>query len=372
MKATNKRSFPLWLKWILCVSPAIFALFFYLFLPFFPEFSEFFFVRILFRSVSIPLSFLISLFPFSVTEMIAILLIPTLVTCLIFFFIHLFRNGNKRKLLEKTTRFLCLLLSLLLFIFMLMHGGNYSRYSVTELMQLNDKMYTAKDLQKVTAYLAKSASNARLSVKEDEKGYMIFSEPLNKTLKNAKIGYSVLQKEYPFLYTPVQQAKPVLLSHYWSYTGITGVYCPWLGEANVNVDVPPSGIPHTAAHELAHTIGFAREDACNFIGFLACIHNENPDYIYSGYLSAYIYCSNALYGYDKTLWKETAALCSDGVNRDLRQRNDYWKNFEGKTMDTADKLNDTFIKVNGVESGVLNYNEAVSLILQYYDTYPIS
>ncbi len=371
MKTTNKITLPLCLKWILCVSPAVFALFFYFFLPFFPDFSEFFFVRILFRLISIPLSFIISLFPFSLTEIIVILLIPVLISCLVIFCIRLCKSKHKKKTLEKATRFFCLLLSVLFFMFIVMHGGNYSRHSVTQLMQLNDRTFDASDLQKVTAYLAKCASNARLSVKEDENGCMIFSESLSQTLKNAKNGYSVLQKDYPFLYTPVQQAKPVILSYYWSFTGITGVYCPWLAEANVNIDAPPSGIPHTAAHELAHTIGFAREDACNFIGFLSCIYSENPDYIYSGYLSAYIYCSNALYQYDKTLWKEAAAFCSDGVNRDLKQRNTYWKSFEGDTMETADKLNDTFIKVNGVESGVLNYNEAVSLILQYYDTYPI-
>ncbi len=83
--------------------------------------------------------------------------------------------------------------------------------------------------------------------------------------------------------------KPVQLSHWWSYTGITGMYFPFFAEANVNIDVPDSGIPATAAHELAHTRGFAREDECNFLAYLACIHHSSGDVRYSGYLSAYIF-----------------------------------------------------------------------------------
>ena len=37
-------------------------------------------------------------------------------------------------------------------------------------------------------------------------------------------------------------------------------------------------------------------------------------------------------------------------------------------MDSSQSFNDAFIKANGVESGILSYDEAVSLILQYYDT----
>ena len=43
--------------------------------------------------------------------------------------------------------------------------------------------------------------------------------------------------------------------------------------------------PSTAAHELAHTRGFAREDECNFFAFLTSIASDSADCRYSGYLS---------------------------------------------------------------------------------------
>ena len=179
-------------------------------------------------------------------------------------------------------------------------------------------------------------------------------------------GYRSLQGTYPFLFGGVFRAKPVQLSHWWSYTGITGMYFPMLAEANVNIDVPDSSIPATAAHELAHTRGFAREDECNFLAYLTCIHSDSADFRYSGYLMAYIYCSNALYAYDIELWRETRAACSEGVLRDLGERNRYWEAFEGRVQEISNSVNNSFLESQGQEKGTLSYDEVVSLIVSYY------
>ena len=80
---------------------------------------------------------------------------------------------------------------------------------------------------------------------------------------------------------------------------------------------------------------------------------------------AYIYCSNALYDYDAELWGETRAACSDGIRRDLEERNRYWENFEGKVQEISNNLNNSFLQSQGQESGVLSYSEVVSLIVSY-------
>ncbi len=369
MKRREKIPFPLWLKWICCLTPLVLAAALYAILPLFPWFTEYIFARGIFRVVSLPLNWLISVFPFSVTEIILILAIPAVLTLLGVFVCRLIRRQNRKQILEKGARFVCWCLSIAALLYMIMHGGNYNRLPVAELMKLNDTTYDAEFLAAVTADLAQKSSAARELVAEDENGYMVLSSSMSDTLKSTDNCYDNLQKEYPFFSSGTWRVKSVMLSHYWSYTGITGVYCPWLGESNVNTAISHSEIPHTAAHEVAHTMGFSREDACNFIAYLGCITSEDLDYVYSGYLSAYIYCSNALYAHDKALWKQTAAYCSDGVLRDLKQRSTYWNSLKGEVMDVSDDLNDTFIKANGVESGVLNYSEVVSLILQYYDTY---
>jgi len=67
---------------------------------------------------------------------------------------------------------------------------------------------------------------------------------------------------------------------------------PFTGEANVNISMPHTSIPFTACHEMAHQIGFAREDEANFIAYIACKNHPSPDFQYSGILSALINATN--------------------------------------------------------------------------------
>lgn len=362
-----KKPKPLWLKWVLCGIPAVIALLMYFLLPLFPRFTEYVIARGLFRIVAFPIEWIMSILPFSVTEIVVILLVPTLITLLIIFIVRIVRSSNRRQTVERGLRFTAWCISLVLLVFMIMDGANFSRLTVGELLELPNRTYTAQDLYTVTCDLATKASQARENLEEDENGCTILSVSQSELLQLTDDCYGKLREQYPFLVTSTWRIKPVLLSHWWSYTGTTGVYCPWLGEANINTDVPVYEFGHTAAHEMAHTMGFAKENECNFLSWLACSVSEQPDYLYSGYQQAFIYCSNALYRADKKLWQKAYSNCSEGMIRDMRQSNKYWDSFEGEIQETSQKLNDSFIKINGVESGVLSYNEMVGLMLRYYD-----
>jgi len=357
----------LWLKWIFFLLPAVMALLMYFILPYFPRFTEYVFVRIIFRIVAFPFEWIISILPFSLTETVVVLCVPAILTLLTIWVIRIIRRPNRKNTVEKGVRFAAWCLSLALLMFMLTDGANFSRLPVSELLKLPEKQYTAQELYIVTSDLASKASAARAKIKEDENGCATLSVSQSELLLIADDCYDNLKKDYPFLITAVWRVKPVMLSRAWSYTGYTGVYCPWIPEASVNIDVPDCDLGHTAAHEIAHTMGFAKENECNFLAWLACSKSGQIDYEYSGHLQAFIYCSNALYDADRSLWEKSYANCSDGVMRDLRQRREYWKQFEGEVMESSQSFNDTFIKVNGVESGVLSYDEMVELVLKYYD-----
>lgn len=354
-------------KWILCAIPAVIALLIYFILPYFPKIAEFVFVRGIFRIVAFPLEWIMSVFPFSVTEAVVILATPAIITLGIIFTVRIVKSQNKNSTVEKGLRFVCWCLSLALLMFMITDGANFSRIPVSQLFELPDKKYTKEELHALTVHLAEEASAAREKLDEDENGCVKLSVSRSELLKLADDCYDGLQEEYPYLKTAVWRVKSVALSHWWSYTGYTGVYCPWLLEASINTDVPVHELGHTATHEIAHTMGFAKENECNFLAWLACAQSGQADYVYSGYQQAYIYCSNALYRADKELWREAFSHCSKGMIRDMKRSNEYWDSFEGEVQETSQKFNDTFIKVNGVESGVLSYNEMVELMLKYFD-----
>lgn len=356
-----------WCSLLWCLIPLAVAAGMYFLLPLFPRFTEYVITRGLFRAVAFPVEWLMSLFPISVTELVVLLGPPVLLALAVLWIVRLVRRPERKARLGRGLRWIAWGLSLALLVFMVMDGANFSRLPLAQLMDLPDRSYTAEDLYTLTADLAQKASEARAQVPEDGEGCAVLSRPLTEALERGGDGYRALREQYPYLVTGAWRAKPVALSHAWSYTGYTGVYCPWLGEASVNVDIPASELMHTVTHELAHTMGFAKENECNFLAYLACTASGDPDAVYSGLLSAYIYSANALYGADKEAWQQAASQLSAGVRRDLRQRSAYWDSFEGEVMDSSQKVNDTFIKVNGVESGVISYDEMVELLLRYYE-----
>lgn len=354
-------------KWLLCLTPAFVAGVMYFLLPFFPSFTEFVFTRVIFRIFAFPFEFLVSLLPFSLTEIVVLLIPVAVIALLVIFIIKLAKSNRRGVLVEKTARFVALFTSLFLLVFMINDGAQYSRLSVAKLMELPNRQYTKEELYLVTCDLAKKTSEAGENIPRDSKGRAQLSVSTSQLLKGADDCYNNIAKQYPFLKTGITRVKPVMLSHYWSYTGTTGIYCPWLLEANVNIDVPASELGHTAAHEVAHTMGFAKENECNFLAWLACDESDQPDYKYSGNLAAFIYCSNALYKADKELFIKAYSCCSKDVLADLKYRNEYWNRFEGEVMESSQKANDTFIKANGDQSGILSYNKMTELMLRYYD-----
>ncbi len=350
----------------LCLLPAVIAVLLRIILPHFPQLTETVFSRGLFRVLSAAVGGVTVLLPFSLTEVLVVLALPAVLVLAVLFIRRLIRSRAKGQTALRAVRGVAGVLSCTLLYYMLMHGINFYRLPVSQLMDLDVGTKSAQELLTVCIDLADKASAERAALAEDEKGCMQLSVSKSEILAQADGGYRKLEGQYPFLWGAVWRAKPVQLSHWWSYTGITGMYFPFFAEANVNIDVPDSDIPATAAHELAHTRGFAQEDECNFFAYLTSIHSDSAECRYSGYLLAYIYCANALYGYDQELWRQAYSHCSEAVRRDLNERNAYWDAFKGKIQETSDKINDGFIKSQGVQDGVLSYNRVVQLILGYY------
>lgn len=347
------------LCWLL---PAAVALLLYLLLPLLPaSFTETVFSRGLFPVLSAVLGWPLSFLPFSLTELCAVAAIPAAIGVLVWRIVRRVRKAGK----DRFWRGVGWVASSLLLVYMLLHGVNFYRLSASELMELDTSPKNAEQLKAVCIYLADTASAARAELSEDENGVAMLSSSIRETLVRGGEGYALLAESYDFLGGSIQRTKPVMLSHLWSYTGITGMYFPLLAETNINVDVPSFTIPATVMHELAHTRGFAREDECNFFAYLACMEHPSADFRYSGAVLAYIHCSNALYDYDVEMWEEVFSHCSDGMVRDLRAQNAYWDNFKGEVKEISSSVNDTFLQIQGEEDGVLSYSRVVELLLAY-------
>lgn len=339
----------------------------YFVLPYFPEVTEYVFSRGIFKAVSVPLGFLSSLIPFSLTELAVVLAVPLVVFLAVLLVVKLRKSSDRKKTALKAGRGVCAALSFACLLYMICHGANFYRLPMEQLMELDTSKKSAEHLLAVCCELAENAAREREGLTLDENGLVTFDVSVMEELTRTNSGYDALVEEYPFLWTSVWRQKPVLLSEPWSYTLIVGMYDPFFVECNINIAQPDFAIPFTAAHESAHSRGIALENECNFLAFLSCINSEYREFRYSGYMEAYKHCSNALYKYDKEMWAQANALLTDGMRADFAAENDYIDRHRGKVEETAGKVNNSFIKVQGVADGELSYSRVTELILAYYE-----
>ncbi len=358
--------------------PLILGVLMYLLLPMFPEFTEYVVSRGLFKIITVPLGFITSLLPFSLTELLVILALPLLILVIVLFVNRMKHSESRKKTAVKGVRCVCGVLSFAVLMYMICHGANYYRKTAAELLELDTSPKSAEQLLDVCLYLGEKAAEARAELTDSNEAY-VFTEDMFTELSRAGNGYDKLVAEYPWLWTSVWRQKPVQLSYLWSYTGIVGMYFPFFAECNVNIEQPDYSIPYTAAHESAHSRGIAFEDECNFYAFLACINSDYPEYRYSGYMEAFMFCSNALFNYDIEMWEISQSVVTDGMRADFAANNDFIDHFATQVIELPDgtdinpwevagDVNDTFIKVQGVEDGALSYDRVTELILAYYYT----
>ena len=271
--------------------------------------------------------------------------------------------------------------SALLFLYAANCGVNYQRESFSEKTGLAAKQYTAEELKQVCLWLTEEVNALAGQVERGGSGEMILAAPAEEKQDAAAAEYEEmplqvlgdtavqamtdLAEEYPDMKGYYPHPKPVCVSEILSYQNLSGVYSPFTIEANYNADMVDYNIPFTLCHELSHLRGFMQEEEANFIAFLACIGSDNRDFEYSGYLTGWVYCMNALRRADAEEWQQVREWLDEAAEADLRENSRFWEYYDGAVAEVSDKVNDTYLKANGQSEGVQSYGRMVDLIIAY-------
>ena len=252
------------------------------------EFADYYCTKI-FPYVSLPFQCISMFFQFSLTEGIVVCIFPLLAIGLICWLVFMIKKLMTRGALAffyKSLRNLLICCLVLAVIFQAMHGINYRRKSaVAELKLDTAEDLTFEDYCECLRWAYMGMIEARSHLGEDYNGVAHMDQSFEN---NAVYACSLLDKFSEKYDVPLTRnyvrAKPVSLSHYWSYTYIVGMYDPFLGEANINTDyMNITEFPITLCHELCHAKGYASETDCNIIASLACCSSSRADFRYSGY-----------------------------------------------------------------------------------------
>jgi len=81
-----------------------------------------------------------------------------------------------------------------------------------------------------------------------------------------------------------------------------------------------------------------------------------------------MYTGSALRKVDYDEYVKISSDLSIDVKNDLVENSEFWENYEGKIDQISNEFNNTYLKSNGIKSGVQNYGQMVDLLLIYFNS----
>lgn len=146
--------------------------------------------------------------------------------------------------------------------------------------------------------------------------------------------------------------------------GFYGVSYPWTLEATVDPALPLPFRIAIGAHELAHVIGYCGEADANLVSFVAGLRAADPLARYSTALSMMRYALAVPSGRDAVrLRRSLPKRAQDDLAALSRAYRRYRVEFASKIQT---QLNNAYLKAQGVELGVDDYERGFRLFVQAY------
>ena len=328
----------------------------------FPEFSDIF-NRYVSPFVRGFLATLTGWIPFSLAEFL-LLMVPLIVIAIVVFGLKRYSSSWRDVLIFSLT-----ILSVAAYVFSTFTLGFVPAYRGSRLdkkLGLDKQPVSAEELRDTTYAVLEelTALEKEIGFKSDGFSVMPYSyEELNDKLMDA---YDVACEKYDFIPKLHSRVKRIMLSEPMTYTHISGIYTFFTGEANINTNFPDYTLPYTAAHELAHQRGIAREDEANFVAFLVCKESDDVYIRYSAYLNMYEYLRNALYAANTDYYTETYYSVPVNCRKEMTAYSKFFDKYrENVIEEVSETVNDTFLTINGTE-GTRSYGMVVDLAVAYY------
>jgi hypothetical protein len=303
--------------------------------------------------------------PFSLGDMVYLLVGCWLIWKAIANTKMLFKKKVTRKLLLKKILRLLLVFIFIYIGFNIFWGINYNRKGIVYQLQLTELNYDSADLKMIQAVLVQKVNDAKLSAMKGRELY-----PGKKELfKKAEVSYNYAEKKYPFLQYKHLSVKSSLYGWLGNYLGFTGYYNPFTGEAQVNTTVPKFLQPYIATHEIAHQLGYAKENEANFVGYLAAINSPDPVFHYSTYFDLFLYANREVYFFDSVSSKNAREELNPFVKKDIEELIQFNRAHRSVVEPAITWMYGKFLKLNEQPKGMQSYNAVVGMLIAYYKKY---
>ena len=247
--------------------------------------------------------------------------------------------------------------------FNLFWGLNYNRLGISYQLGLNVMEQPASKLMALTDRLIIKANSYAAAAGRNT------TVPLENVLPASVKNYEKLSKAYSFLEYQPRSVKRSLFGVLGNYMGYTGYYNPFTAEAQINDAVPGFLHSFVASHEIAHQLGYAKENEANFVGFLAARVSEDTAFRYSAYFEMFLYANSELFRSDSLAARKNIKRLAPEVQRDLAELRAYRIRYENPLDKLISIFYDRYLKMNQQPDGDRTYSKVVIWLLAYYDKF---
>ena len=335
-------------------------------IAYFPEGVERYYSNGLFPKIALVQRFLFGWIPFSVGDLIYALLLLALIYQLGQLFWGLIKRRLSRARLAELIQRILFLLLLAYVGFNLLWGLNYSRPSLASNLKMEVRTPTMDELDTLATDLLQRLDQYANQVSPQQRD----------SFNRKKLLFSGAQEAYRHAFqapiNPVYRVaslKPSLFSYPGNYLGFQGYYNPFTGEAQVNTTIPRFLEPFVATHEIAHQLGYAKEQEANFVAVLACDRSAEPAFRYSMYLDVFLYTLGEIALRDTARASYYRSLAHNQVKADMMELRTFVRKHRNPLERVVRWMYGEFLRANNQPNGHYTYSEVVPWVIAYRRAY---
>ncbi|HEY6503122.1 MAG TPA: DUF3810 domain-containing protein [Chitinophagaceae bacterium] len=310
--------------------------------------------------------FLFGWIPFSIGDLFYAFLVLVIIFRTFRFLKLLFRKKLTRKYFASGLQQAIFFFLFVYVFFNLLWGLNYNRVGIAAQLDLRVKKYSLADLDTLTSEIQRKLNSYAVLVSEEQRDSLNRKKRLFNESDKA---YDHVVKEFPFLKYQPKSIKPSLFSYLGNYLGFQGYYNPFSGEGQVNTTIPRFLEPFVTSHEIAHQLGYARENEANFVAFLACRSFPSDAFKYSMYFDMYNYAIGEVRRRDTALAKRFQQKLHPQVVSDIKEFRDFHRRYKNPVEPIVMWGYGHYLKANNQPAGKETYNEVVTWLIAYYKKY---
>lgn len=284
------------------------------------------------------------------------------------FFVLLRRRSSRKALGARVLRRLLRIALLVYVLFNALWGLNYDRQGIARQLDLDVQKYTVDELKTLANVLHHRVNTYGAQVNRQQRERL----QNNGTLFREGIdAYERAKDSLPFLHYDYPSIKPSMYTGVGHFFGFTGYYNPFSGEAQLKTTSPVFIKSFVVNHEIAHQLGYGKENEANFVSFLTGRQSKNNEVKYSTYFELYLYALRDLGRKDSAAVRLLREQWHPNVRADYEAYLDYLRHSDNVVEPYISQFYDNFLKLNRQPSGKMTYNEVVAWLVAYQKKYGI-